>query len=159
MDCEEMFHRILDSLQPDPWVYSSKTRPSRCTGLAMALGLNLLEFTHHNDNARLMMFVAGASVTATPEELIKKDPVQLGKDGKPLDPKIAEAQAAEAAAKLKQPNLGEVATNSFADPMRSHHDIHKGEAPLYLAASNYYSQMAQKASEINVILSIYLRVV
>lgn len=40
---------------------------------------------------------------------------------------------------------GAVASNLLSEPMRSHHDLHKGNAQFYKRAVKYYEQMSQRA--------------
>lgn len=151
-DCEADLGTIIDHIQPDTWVYDDQTRPSRCTGLAVALALNVLEFLHNNQNARVLTLIGGAVVTANPP--ITAPPTQQSNKNPPPGQGGAAGTAAAAAAAAaatekkndtNQANVGEIASNNFADPLRSHHDIIKGEAPLSRPASDFYTKLASQA--------------
>jgi protein transport protein SEC23 len=157
-DCEADLGTILDHIQPDTWVYDPKTRPSRCTGLAIQLALNILELIHKGLNARILTLVGGAIVTAPPPAptppapLPKAGAVPPPSAGKQTDTKTTTTPAKDA---TKQQNLGEIATNDFSDPLRSHHDIIKGDAPLNQPASEFYSKLAAQAVANRTIVDIF----
>ncbi len=50
---------------------------------------------------------------------------------------------------------GEVATISLAEPMRSHHDLQKGNAPLTQAASTFYSNLAAQAAANGHVIDVF----
>lgn len=164
LDSQEVITNILNGLQPDSWTYTTTTRPSRCTGLAMSLALNLLEYIHHNKNARLLMFIGGASVTSLPEELVQKDLQRMGQKYALENKGSTQQQLQDAEKERKEryiatqktdPNVGQVASSTFGEPLRSHHDITKGDAPFYQNACAFYLDLAAKAAKACHIVDIF----
>ncbi|CAB4067860.1 SEC23 [Lepeophtheirus salmonis] len=58
--CDMSLTDILEELQRDPWPVSQGKRPLRSTGVAMSIGVGMLEASFPNCGARIMMFVGGA---------------------------------------------------------------------------------------------------
>lgn len=58
-ECEYVLSSILEDLSIDPWPVLGNERPARCTGVAVAVGLALLELSCKGSGARLMLFAAG----------------------------------------------------------------------------------------------------
>jgi protein transport protein SEC23 len=56
---------VLEQLQKDPWPVANDKRPLRCTGVALAVAVGLLESQFQNSGARIMLF-AGGSCTEGP---------------------------------------------------------------------------------------------
>eukprot|EP00920_Eleutheroschizon_duboscqi_P032529 GHVT01078556.1.p1 GENE.GHVT01078556.1~~GHVT01078556.1.p1 ORF type:complete len:614 (-),score=46.75 GHVT01078556.1:734-2575(-) len=62
-ECEETFSAILDDLQRDRWPAPADHRRKRCTGLAIAVAVGLLETCSNQLAARVMMFIGGVCTT------------------------------------------------------------------------------------------------
>ncbi|KAJ3092767.1 GTPase-activating protein S23 [Quaeritorhiza haematococci] len=58
--CDLNLTSILENLQRDPWPVSNDKRPLRCTGVALSVGIGLLEVAFQNMGARIMLFAGGA---------------------------------------------------------------------------------------------------
>ncbi|KAL7748400.1 GTPase-activating protein S23 [Sorochytrium milnesiophthora] len=58
--CEYTFTSIIENLQRDPWPVANDKRPARCTGVATAVAVGLLEATFPNSGARIFLFSGGA---------------------------------------------------------------------------------------------------
>ena len=58
-DAELTLTTILEQLQVDAWVVGPGKRPERCTGVAMAIAVSVLEATFPNSGGRIMLFAAG----------------------------------------------------------------------------------------------------
>ena len=51
--------KVLESLQKDPWPVANDKRSLRCTGVALSVGVGLLESSFQNAGGRLMLFAGG----------------------------------------------------------------------------------------------------
>eukprot|EP01116_Phalansterium_solitarium_P022744 TRINITY_DN7629_c0_g2_i1.p1 TRINITY_DN7629_c0_g2~~TRINITY_DN7629_c0_g2_i1.p1 ORF type:complete len:479 (-),score=121.89 TRINITY_DN7629_c0_g2_i1:987-2423(-) len=71
-DVEFTLESIVEELQPDPNPVKSDKRPLRATGVAMSVGIGLLENSFPNSGARLMVFTGGA-VTHGPGQIASDD--------------------------------------------------------------------------------------
>eukprot|EP00455_Lapot_gusevi_P039582 TRINITY_DN443_c0_g3_i1.p1 TRINITY_DN443_c0_g3~~TRINITY_DN443_c0_g3_i1.p1 ORF type:complete len:751 (+),score=216.56 TRINITY_DN443_c0_g3_i1:95-2347(+) len=58
-ECEFTLTSILEDLGRDPWPSKADQRPARCTGVAVAVAIGLLETTFKKQPARIMVFVGG----------------------------------------------------------------------------------------------------
>ncbi|KAF4755614.1 Protein transport protein Sec23A, partial [Perkinsus olseni] len=58
-ECEYAINSVLDDLQKDPWPVASGKRPQKCTGVAMSVAVGLMETTHMQQSARVMLFTGG----------------------------------------------------------------------------------------------------
>lgn len=58
-ECSFQFESILEDLSPDEWPHPSDMRPERCTGVAMAVAVGLLEAAYKGRSARIVTFVGG----------------------------------------------------------------------------------------------------
>lgn len=58
-ECEFQLTAILEDLSKDCWPHKVSERPKRCTGTAMSVAVAMLEATHKNHSARVMMFMGG----------------------------------------------------------------------------------------------------
>lgn len=58
-ECEENFRVLLQELSVDPRLVKNNMRPLRKTGLAVSVGLRLLELLCPNQGARLMLMMGG----------------------------------------------------------------------------------------------------
>mmetsp|Transcript_10919 Transcript_10919/g.36177 ORF Transcript_10919/g.36177 Transcript_10919/m.36177 type:complete len:820 (+) Transcript_10919:78-2537(+) len=63
---------ILDELQRDPWPTPADQRTLRCTGVALAVSVGLLETAAPRRSARIMIFVGGAA-TSGPGLVVPKE--------------------------------------------------------------------------------------
>ena len=63
---------ILDDLQKDPWPTPADQRTLRCTGVALAVAVGLLETSAPRRGARIMMFVGGPP-TSGPGLVVAKE--------------------------------------------------------------------------------------
>lgn len=50
---------ILEQLQRDPWPVANDKRALRCTGVAVSVGVGLLETSFQNAGGRIMLFTSG----------------------------------------------------------------------------------------------------
>jgi len=50
---------------------------------------------------------------------------------------------------------GMVVTTDLKEPMRSHHDLHKGNAPLFKKAVKYYETLAQRAASNGHVIDLF----
>lgn len=57
--CDMSLTDLLGELQRDPWPVAQGKRPLRSTGVALSIGVGLLECTYPNTGARIMLFVGG----------------------------------------------------------------------------------------------------
>ncbi|KAK9314118.1 hypothetical protein V1522DRAFT_104949 [Lipomyces starkeyi] len=57
--CEFQLTNILEQLQSDPWPVANDKRPLRCTGVALAVAIGLLETSFPNTGSRIMLFAGG----------------------------------------------------------------------------------------------------
>jgi protein transport protein SEC23 len=106
---------ILEDLHIDPWPVASAERPLRCTGVALAVGIALLEATCKSLNARLMLFAAG--------------PPSIGP--------------------------GKVVGTKLEETIRSHHDLHKGNAPHFNKAVKFYEAIGVRAQANGHVIDIF----
>jgi protein transport protein SEC23 len=58
-ECFDSFYTILEELQRDQWPTQQDHRQARSTGVALSCAVSLLEVTHRNFGARIMMFLGG----------------------------------------------------------------------------------------------------
>ncbi|KAF4727389.1 Protein transport protein Sec23A [Perkinsus olseni] len=58
-ECEYAINSVLDDLQKDPWPVASGKRPQKCTGVAMSVAVGLMDTTHMQQSARVMLFTGG----------------------------------------------------------------------------------------------------
>ncbi|OQR77519.1 protein transport protein Sec23A-like [Tropilaelaps mercedesae] len=58
--CDLVLTDLLDSMQKDPWPVGQGKRPLRSTGVALSIGVGLLEAAFPNTGARVMLFTGGA---------------------------------------------------------------------------------------------------
>ncbi|EAN32984.1 Sec23/Sec24 trunk domain protein [Theileria parva strain Muguga] len=58
--CEYAINDLLEKLIPDSWPVPTNSRPNRCTGSALSVGLSLLECFAQGKGGRVMMFLGGA---------------------------------------------------------------------------------------------------
>ncbi|KAJ3351093.1 GTPase-activating protein S23 [Allomyces javanicus] len=73
---------IIENLQRDPWPVPQGKRPARCTGVATAVAVSLLESAFPNTGARIMLFLGGAC-TVGPGLVVSqelKDPIRSHHD-------------------------------------------------------------------------------
>ncbi|KAH9649515.1 protein transport protein SEC23 [Citrus sinensis] len=74
--------QLLDELQPDQWPVAPRTRPSRCTGVALSVATGLLGACLPGTGARIVALVGGPC-TEGPGTIVSKDlsePVRSHKD-------------------------------------------------------------------------------
>lgn len=57
--CEFQLTNALEQLQKDPWPVANDKRPLRCTGVALAVAVGLLETSFQNAGGRIMLFAGG----------------------------------------------------------------------------------------------------
>ncbi|PGH23239.1 protein transporter SEC23 [Polytolypa hystricis UAMH7299] len=50
---------VLEQLQQDPWPVANDKRPLRCTGVALSVGVGLMETSFQNAGGRIMLFTSG----------------------------------------------------------------------------------------------------
>lgn len=67
-DCEFGLNNILDDLQVDPFGRTATERYSNCGGLALQIGISILETCSHNEPSRIEFFTGGA-VTQGPGQI------------------------------------------------------------------------------------------
>ncbi|KAI9224027.1 hypothetical protein BC828DRAFT_175949 [Blastocladiella britannica] len=80
--CEFTLTTIIENLQRDPWPVGAEKRAARCTGVASAVAVTLLEASFPNTGARIMMFLGGAC-TEGPGMVVStelKDPIRSHHD-------------------------------------------------------------------------------
>lgn len=58
-ECSYAVEQVLEDLQKDPWPCPSEDRIARCTGVALAIAIGLLEGSLPRHGARVMLYVAG----------------------------------------------------------------------------------------------------
>jgi len=58
-ECEVLLTEIVNNLRRDPWPTSSKHRPLRATGAALAIAVSLLEACYPNCGGRILTFMRG----------------------------------------------------------------------------------------------------
>ena len=56
---EFQINNILEQLQRDPWPVANDKRALRCTGVAVSVGVGLLETAFQNAGGRIMLFTGG----------------------------------------------------------------------------------------------------
>ncbi|KAH9649514.1 protein transport protein SEC23 [Citrus sinensis] len=81
-ECEYTLNSLLDELQPDQWPVAPRTRPSRCTGVALSVATGLLGACLPGTGARIVALVGGPC-TEGPGTIVSKDlsePVRSHKD-------------------------------------------------------------------------------
>ncbi|XP_049849293.1 protein transport protein SEC23-like [Schistocerca gregaria] len=57
--CEANFRAIIEQIHPDPCPVKNDKRPLRCTGVAVAVSVSLLECFFQEVGGRIMMFMSG----------------------------------------------------------------------------------------------------
>jgi protein transport protein SEC23 len=50
---------VLEQLQRDPWPVANDRRALRCTGVALSVGIGLMETSFQNAGGRIMLFTSG----------------------------------------------------------------------------------------------------
>ncbi len=63
--CEFQLTNVLEQLQKDPWPVANDKRASRCTGLALSVGVSLLEVSFQNAGGRIMLFSGGPATVGS----------------------------------------------------------------------------------------------
>lgn len=58
-DSEFTLTSLIESIQPDPWINPLGNRPYRCTGVALNVGISILELTHPNSFSKIIVFASG----------------------------------------------------------------------------------------------------
>lgn len=59
--CDYQLRNALKNLQRDPWPVGNDRRALRCTGVALSVGVGLLETSFQNAGGRIMLFTGGPS--------------------------------------------------------------------------------------------------
>lgn len=59
--CEFQLTNALEQLQRDPWPVANDKRALRCTGVALSVGVGLMESSFQNAGGRIMLFTGGAA--------------------------------------------------------------------------------------------------
>ncbi|KAI9164240.1 GTPase-activating protein S23 [Blastocladiella emersonii ATCC 22665] len=80
--CDLTLTSIIENLQRDPWAVGAGKRPTRCTGVATAVAVSLLETAFPNTGARIMLFLGGPC-TEGPGLVVStelKDPIRSHHD-------------------------------------------------------------------------------
>lgn len=63
--CEGQLTNVLEQLQKDPWPVANDKRASRCTGVALSVGISLLEVSFQNAGGRVMLFSGGPATVGS----------------------------------------------------------------------------------------------
>ncbi|OIW19152.1 hypothetical protein TanjilG_21008 [Lupinus angustifolius] len=87
-DCEYTLNSLLDELQTDQWPVSPRTRPARCTGVALSVAAGLLGACNPGTGARIIALVGGPC-TEGPGTIVSKDLSEPVRSHKDLDKEAA----------------------------------------------------------------------
>ena len=70
--CEFALTSILEGLEHDPWPVKIEHRVLRCTGVALAVAVGLMECTNAHNPGRIMLFLGGPC-TEGPGQVVAVD--------------------------------------------------------------------------------------
>ncbi|KAL0722125.1 hypothetical protein Bca4012_036724 [Brassica carinata] len=130
-ECEYTLDSLLDGLQTDQWPVQSGCRPSRCTGVALSVAVGLLGVCSPGTAARIIALVGGPCSEGPGTSLVITELLGCNLE------------------------LGKIVSKGLVEPLRSHKDLDKGEAPFYEKSKKFYDGLADQLVNQGHVLDIF----